>query len=368
VNPVTGSFVRWARAGCLVLVLLLGLAGPPAQACGCGAYIPRGGKASVDQERALIRWDGRTEDIVMGLSVEGRSREAAWILPVPARATVKLGDAHLFDALEAFTRPRVRVETVSGNGAGAGGAPAGAAPPVRLLKRQALGPFDVSTLAATNAGALSGWLRTNGYRFSPRLASVLRAYVERGWYYVAVRLTPGEGDDGLAGRLDPLRVTFPSKEIVYPMRASSLARGPLSVSLYVLADHRAEPTPQFLDFMSEDGFGDDAESYEASLLKFAGWVEPGSLGKGSPLAPLAPRRLFLTKFDLTINDPSRIRDDFVFSFAGRDDTYREVEVRYEYVRDGLNMHSVRRLWPWLLAGAALAVGAPLLLVNLTRRR
>ncbi|HSH81123.1 MAG TPA: DUF2330 domain-containing protein, partial [Herpetosiphonaceae bacterium] len=98
------SLTRTLRAALLLAALGGVWLAMPVAACGCGAYIPREGEARVAQERALVRWDGATEDIVMALSVEGRSTEAAWILPVPAEATVALADARLFDALEEFTR------------------------------------------------------------------------------------------------------------------------------------------------------------------------------------------------------------------------------------------------------------------------
>jgi hypothetical protein len=81
------------------IALALALSSQPIEACGCGGYIPQGGDAYVTQEQALLRWDGTTEDIVMTLGVLGSSQEAAVILPVPSRATVKLGDAQIFDQL-----------------------------------------------------------------------------------------------------------------------------------------------------------------------------------------------------------------------------------------------------------------------------
>ena len=220
----------------LMLGFLTALLAAPAAACGCGAYVPSEGDAHVAQERALIRWDGRSEDIVMALSVEGRSEEAAWILPVPAHATVKLADPKLFEALQTLTRPQERVEYIRGDGA-VGGAP-GAGAPVTVLERQELGPFDVATLAASDSAALSGWLSANGFVFAPGLQEVLEPYVAQGWEYVAVRLVPQATAEGLSGDLDPLWVTFDSDTLIYPMRATSLAREPLPVFLYVLAEHR----------------------------------------------------------------------------------------------------------------------------------
>ncbi|MEV8408408.1 DUF2330 domain-containing protein [Streptomyces niveus] len=52
----------------------------------------------VDRETSVVRWDGATEQIVMRFTVNGDAREAAWIMPVPGRADVELGDPALFSA------------------------------------------------------------------------------------------------------------------------------------------------------------------------------------------------------------------------------------------------------------------------------
>src|SRR5512135_3714506 len=134
----------------LALQLAVGMAfaARPVGACGCGIYLPQDGQASVSEEHVLIRWDGQTEDIVMTLGVLGSSHEAAVIFPVPTRATVQLGEARIFDELRALTKPIEKTVyqffPVIGSGAPP---PAGR---VTVLNRQKLGPFDVSTLAATD--------------------------------------------------------------------------------------------------------------------------------------------------------------------------------------------------------------------------
>ena len=299
---------RWARR-CMALMLALALtfAAEPAQACGCGVYIPREGEASVGEEHVLIRWDGQTEDIVMTLGVLGSSKEAAVIFPVPTRATVKLADAEVFAALQELTKPRVETVLDFFPDFGlTGGAPG--APRVTVLARQTLGPFDVSTLAATDANALGDWLKANGYNLSPQIASVLEPYVAQNWYYVAVRLSPEANDSQLAGTLDPLWITFAYDQIVYPMRPSALARNSLTVFVYVLADHRVRKPM----------------SFGRELVQFADWVDPAALDQDSPLIPFVPKKLFLTKIVEQIDQPKTIHDDYVFEFASADDVYHEV--------------------------------------------
>lgn len=78
----------------------------PAYACGCGAMVHgTGTELAVRQETSAVRWDGRGEQIVMSLTVDGNAPKAAWIMPVPHRATVTLGDRALFSDLERATAP-----------------------------------------------------------------------------------------------------------------------------------------------------------------------------------------------------------------------------------------------------------------------
>jgi Uncharacterized protein conserved in bacteria (DUF2330) len=294
-----------------ILALFSALSAQPAEACGCGIYIPREGKASVNQEHVLIRWDGHTEDIILTLGVLGSSPEAALVIPVPAQATVKLADDELFQTLRDLTKPHITYQFLPfpfGYG--------GAAPPssVTLLQRQTLGSFDVSTLAATDANALGDWLARNGYNLPSETVRVLTPYVAQHWYYVAVRLSPAAGTQELTGELQPLWITFAHDQIVYPMRASAVARESLTVFLYVLTEHRVEHT----------------QSFGYAQVQYANWIDPAVLAPDSPLLPLVPRKFFLTKIVDVISEPHRINSDYVFEFAKTDDTYREEQTEYIY--------------------------------------
>lgn len=339
---------------CTWLVVLLFAA--PAEACGCGAYIPREGEGMVVQERALVRWDGQTEDIVMALGVQGNTTEAAWIMPVPAEATVQLGEAKLFDTLQELTKPRVeyRYGLIPPVALGAGAAPDGAvggAAPVTLLRQQTLGPFEVSTLAATDAAALSDWLADNGYTFPDGLDEVLQAYVEQEWFYIAARLTSAANGQELSGELDPLWITFPSDELIYPMRATAMATGVMPVYLYVLADHRVEKAQTFGD----------------SRVAFADWIEPVSLPAESPLAPFVDRKLFLTKFEERIWDPPSVNDDYRFSPAATNEVYYDVEIVYQYDIGGVPI-ILLVLAGTCLVGLVIIVGGTVMLLSWQRRR
>ncbi|MFE3760515.1 DUF2330 domain-containing protein [Streptomyces sp. NPDC059104] len=347
------------RIPALLFALLAVLAGSlisPAYACGCGAMVPdEASRIGVDREASVVRWDGRAEEIVMRFTVGGDARRAAWIMPVPGRATVGLGDAGLFPALAEITRPVHRTRTyfwprdtdwpfAGDRDRLVGAAPPGAGPPVGVVGRERLGDFDVARLTATDPDALRTWLETNGFKLPDRLAAELKPYVDQKWEYVAVRLAPRDRGRPLGGELDPLRIRFDSPRLVYPMRLSRLARTPQSLGLFVLAAHRMEPASAIGGATPE--------------VTFAGRITP----KG-PLAELAgDRPVFLTAIDQRFPDPSRIDGDHELRATAEDTPYQRAVYRYEVLTVG-----GVPVWPLAVAGALLAVAAGTALLIRHRR-
>jgi hypothetical protein len=322
--------------------------------------IPRNqAQISVDDETSVLRWDGRTEQIVMRLAVQGTARDAAWVMPVPHRADVKLGDIDLFTALAAATAPEVRTRHYfwprtgdwpfdTGNGDGAPTASALPGSGVGVVGRQRLGPFDVARLTASDPHALADWLDDHGFHLPARLDHALQPYVDQGWEYVAVRLAPATVDSPpLNGRLDPLHLTFASDSPVYPMRLSRLARTPQHLNLYVLGDHRMEPR--------------SAIGGAAPTMTYAGKVTDTT----GPLAELATGAPYLTAYTQDFPTPSKIDADHTLRRAATDDPYRQVEYEDELLTVGPDIPA------WLLtvsAAVAALLAALLLILRAARRR
>ncbi|MDX2761461.1 DUF2330 domain-containing protein [Streptomyces europaeiscabiei] len=298
----------------------------PAYACGCGAMVPDGRRSMyVNREMSVVRWDGREEQIVMSLTVSGDARTAAWIMPVPNRATVRLGDAAVFDRLDEETAPEYAkreyfwprsgdwpFDMSESDGTAGGAAPQDPQSSVDVVGRERLGPFDVARLTATDSGALGDWLDENGFALPDRLDTALEPYVRQNWEYVAIRLAPEDSEGAaadlpLSGTLDPLHLTFASDELVYPMRLSRLATTPQALDLYVLAEHRMEP-------ISAIG-GDEPE------VTFAGRL-------GAPVGTLGDLTGggtdFLTAVEQSFPQPERISGDHTLRRTAADDTYRKV--------------------------------------------
>ena len=358
------GFLR-ERAGARVVALLIAVlvtqAGSllaPAYACGCGALVPGAGqRVAVLREEALVRWDGRREQIVLRMTLAGDAERAAWILPVPNRATVRLGDPALFDALHSVTAPVTRVRhhfwpqdddwpLTTGDPPHRHPPPgARSTPSVGVVGRQRLGPFDVARLTATDPEALDGWLDTNGFTLPPRLAGALRPYVERRWEYVAVRLAPESAGERLAGELDPLRVAFAAPGgPVYPMRLSALAETPQSLGLYVLAAHRMEPASRI--------------GGERPRVTYAGRVNTTS---GPLTEPAAGGTPYLTAIGQEFPRPRSITADHELRRAPTDETFQQV-IYEDRLREWAGVPA------WLLTiGGTLAVGITAVSMFLVRR-
>jgi hypothetical protein len=269
----------------------------PAAACACGGVAPSpGSEVSVGEEHAIVSWADGLERIDLLLAVLSTDSDAGLVFPTPSPATVTLGDRADFEAIDRVTTPE-RVEEYdwwSFGGLG-GGATAGAPPEV--LDVVQLGPIEATTLAASDASGLQTWLADNDYALSPAVTGLLGGYVDRGWYFVALKLT---GETPLDGGLDPLRFTFASDELVYPLELSRAAVSPQTVRLFVFDDHR-----QTVAFT---GTGTVANAY-------ASWAAPVT---GTEVEALGA---YLTVLELYFPDPgSQILGDLVFADADGDET------------------------------------------------
>lgn len=311
-----------------------------ATALACGIYLPKEGDGIIAQERALIRHVDGVETILLELAVTGEASEAAWILPVPNPASVALGDDAIFDELEAITAPRVETRYTNPDFDGA----VGAAPPrggVTVFERQTLGPFDVTSLTGDDAEAVAEWLEENGYAFPDELPAVIAPYIEEGWAFAAIQLTPEAGGE-VGGQLDPLAFTFDSEEIVYPLRPAALGKGSRPLFLYVLAEHKTVAMPI-------------KSAPSASDLLYAGAISPETLTTTTTLADYVTAPLFLTKYLVQLWDVTQVDEDLYFLQAPDDEPYQSVEYRYES-RPASPLANLARC-SWLPSLGLIAVGA-----------
>lgn len=125
---------------------------------------------------------------------------------------------------------------------------------VRVLKKEAVGMYEVAVLAAGSSKALKSWMDDHGYRFPAGMDGVCDEYIEDRWCFVAVktkvgdkeRVSPRAGQRNVSsklaagaafdGHVQAMGFRFRTEELVVPMRLSVFNEGDLRNVIYILSD------------------------------------------------------------------------------------------------------------------------------------
>lgn len=130
------------------------------------------------------------------------------------------------------------------SGYGSAAADAGAAPPpVQVVAKAVIGPYETTTVRSDDPEALQKWLEEHDYAIPEQSGPIIADYVERGFDFVAMRLQPGAD----VRSMRPIRIVSPGADLTLPLRMMKIGSGAqLGVTLYVLAEGRYE-TKNFPD-------------------------------------------------------------------------------------------------------------------------
>ena len=235
-------FVFAVLAVSLLFTMLLSIAVVPALADGA-FFALLGDDIFQPSQKAIILYENNREDLILAVKYEGNADEFAWVIPVPNYPDIDVSDPDLFWELSEITTEGLPVRTGC-----ARFIPLPLSPMVQVLERTIIGPYDVAILSAQDPTALVDWLNSNGYSFPEEGEKILDDYITKEWYFVATRINTGEEATGLAvGTIEPLKLSFESDEIIYPLRITSLSSKASEVLLYVFADQKVVPREyQFL--------------------------------------------------------------------------------------------------------------------------
>lgn len=256
--------MRW-----IATLVVAGLLQGSSWAC---MHLPKtyqGSHAQTAQE-ALIFWSQGRQELVIKVDYrikpragEGMPPYLAWVIPLPSvpESYREESSALFSDMFRAWQQhmPRENSKARPLSDAVQGG--------IKLLKRVTVGAYTIQPIKASGtagAKALNKWLVDNG--FGGVSASATRYYVKRGWVWLAIKATlpdqKGESTDpfkgkrlrfdgdrgrGKGGSVRPLRISFASKSIVYPLKFSG-HQGVFDVNLYVV-------TEKVLDFSGANSLG-----------------------------------------------------------------------------------------------------------------
>ena len=186
---------------------------------------------------------------------------------------------------------------------------------VDVLKAETVGIYDVKVIRGDDAGAVTHWLRGNGFGFGETDTKVFDQYVNKGWCFVAAKVNRKADiksseamSEGLAA---PLILSFDTKEAVYPMRLTGTAGTKTEILLYVLAEHKMDCGDKLkLAFAGEASISfDNRNSFG---------VEPNGFFEKAK-----SEKWYLSKFKGTLK-PEQMTDDIVFTQAKDNKPYRKI--------------------------------------------
>ncbi len=255
-------------------------------ALGDGCYVPERAVRKIPEitaQQAVLRWKDGVETLIITSALDSQAQTLGWIIPVPAvptsiekttpgalrtldfciqpkiihdlswaatPAVVLVFVANLVVAAWLFQRERlgcllfllVSLFVLYGLllPAAAGVQSGGwtrKIPDVRVEKTAVVGAYAISVLRPSQPEGLNAWLDENAFARLPDAAGPIVAdYIARGWVFAAIKLTRNEAG---ASAPHPIRLSFPSKEAVYPLKLTALAGGKPDFALFVIADARA---------------------------------------------------------------------------------------------------------------------------------
>ena len=301
---------RAVAIGVLSAILVGSSVASPAFACGCGGVVaPVDSAAAVSNERAIIHWDGDRETMEIMVDMASNAVSAGIIVPTPAPATVSPGDARLFELIESVTVPSKRVET---DWWGLGYLmPDPPAVEPNSIQRVQVGPLEATTIAATDAAGLETWLAANAFVISKEMTKALAGYAELGWSLTAIKMTR---DEPIDGHVDPIRLSFNTERLVYPMRLA-----------------RSETTPQHARLFVFDKQRTGVAKANSPTIDIDGSVSVAWAGATHDRR-LSALGAYLTVFEISYDDPAKqATSDLGFIYSMNEKDVRPEIVHYRMI-------------------------------------
>jgi len=100
-----------------------------------------------------------------------------------------------------------------------------------------VGPYETATIGSSDPTALVTWLRDHGYAISDSVVPTIQYYVDDGFNFAALRLSPNAG----VQQMQPVRVTTPGLGLTFPLRmVGAGVSESVALELFVFAEGRYE--------------------------------------------------------------------------------------------------------------------------------
>jgi hypothetical protein len=283
----------------------------------CAPVAGEGRYVRIETEEALIIWDAatKTEHLIRRAAFDTNARDFGFLVPTPTQPDLAEASDLVFSQLAAITGTKESV--------------------VKTVERKTVGGLDAAILPATDAAALDGWMKQNGYRSSPELVEWYKPYVANGWKITAFKIA------GDAPRIDTaaVRMSFRTEHPFFPYREPASPGGEKSRLLRVY-------------FLAESGVAGSigAKGNWPATTRWSRNIEDKDRDRLLQLVALpyttAPSAFWLTRLE----DASSARpatDDLYFNYV------KAEQPAAPAAPEASEQHAA---WPWIAMALVLAAG------------
>ena len=228
----------------LILAFCTAAAASTQACCAVGRF---GAPVVNADQTVLLIWDPKTktEHFVRKASFKAEGDDFGFLVPSPSRPQLSESGGEAFPHLANITRPQIKPHmSFACSASTTRFAAVGNA--VTVIEQKDVAGFHATVLSATSASALTGWLKTNGYYFSPEVEAWAAPYVRDGWMFTALRVAKkSNAQSGTTVKADTLRITFQTERPLFPYRepdsreaAKKIGAPARLLRLYFISDER----------------------------------------------------------------------------------------------------------------------------------
>lgn len=229
---------------------------------------------------AMIVFDDMVEKIIFQIDYEGDAEDFAWVIPVPAYPKLFPVEDEIFYELHKLTQPPPPSNFGCGWGGGMPVPGAEDGEGVHVWEENQVGIYYTTTLSATDPNSLVVWLNDNGYAFPAEGQEVLDYYVQKKWFFVAMKIQH-EGiinsSENYTGAIQPLGIMFFSDEMIYPLKISTLSAPSWGTEVLIYA------------------FSDERVTFPGAIEEYNSMITPDHLKEYPILQDLIDETFILTK-------------------------------------------------------------------------
>lgn len=311
----------------------------PAKADG-GMFPPDGYYLNETRQKAFIYYSGQTENLVVSASYQGNSADFAWVIPTPSKPEIFKSDSKIFTKLQKLTVESDTETPTLGSSLNSLGALESKS--VEVIEEKTIDIYDTAILRATNDKALAQWLNEHKYTFPEDKSSMLKEYIDNGWYFAIAKIQNALTNDTdiktklAEGTVTPLRLQFQSNKIVYPMKLTRLAldlaeKNSENATILAPEVHQSTESAGTSNYYSPHigitlyVLADAKMSQDMLTTTWANWINPTDINSlGETVVGenwlTSNNKMFLTKMSASLNIKS-VDDDFLITKAADNNIY-----------------------------------------------